>query len=73
MAVTPKAVMLLLSVMMPGEQPDISHHERMKSLDECWTAAKEFTEKGVPDSLRAQGAVGLRAGCAYVEMPSSAE
>lgn len=71
--ITSKSILLVLSIMMPREAPDVDHVVKVGSFDECWAAAREFTERDLTDVLRDQGAIGLKATCAYREMPSSAE
>lgn len=68
--VAAKVVFLIITVMMPGEQPDINHAMKMKSFDACWAAAKDFTEHDLTEELRSHGAVGMKATCGYQEMPS---
>lgn len=69
--VTSKAIVLVMSIMMPQDVPDVNHVMRMKSFDECWAAAKAFTERDLTETMRAGGAVGLKATCGYQELPSS--
>jgi len=71
--VTSKAIYLVVSIMMPRDQPDIDHMAKVDSFEHCWKAAREFTEKDLTDDLRAHGALGLKATCGYQEMPSTSE
>jgi len=71
--VSAKIIALVVSIVMPGDQPDVTHMERQPSFDECWAAAKAFTERDLSDTLRKQGALGLKATCGYYEMPSRDE
>lgn len=68
--VSAKAIVLIVSIVMPADQPDINHVRREPSFDACWAAARAFTERDLSDGLRASGAVGLKATCGYQEMPS---
>jgi len=68
--VTAKTIVLVLSVIMPQDVPDIDHMMKVKSFDDCWAAAREFVERDLSDALRERGAIGLKATCAYREMPS---
>lgn len=68
---TAKAIALIVSVIMPADQPDINHVERVKDFQSCWAAAKEFAERDLSDALRARGALGLKATCGFMERPSS--
>jgi hypothetical protein len=69
--ITSKTIVLILSIVMPQDVPDVTHIMRMQSFDKCWSAAKEFTERDLSDAVRDSGAVGLKATCGYQEMPSS--
>lgn len=64
-----KAIALIVSVIMPADQPDINHVERAKDFPSCWAAAKEFAERDLSDALRARGALGLKATCGFMERP----
>lgn len=68
--VTSKMIVLVVSIIMPQDIPDIDHVYHVTSFEECWKNAKEFTERDLSDELREHGAVGLKATCAYKEMPS---
>ncbi len=56
-------VLLIIAYAMPGRVPDITMKVDEPSLEICWLEAKEFVDRGVPDSLKEKGAVGLYAGC----------
>lgn len=71
--ITAKAVVLIMSVVMPQDVPDINHVARMKSFDACWEAAKDFAEHDLSDALREKGALGLKATCGYQELESRSE
>lgn len=68
--VTAKGIALILSVVMPGEVPDINHVMKMDSFEHCWDAAKDFVEHDLTEELRSHGAIGLKATCGYMELPS---
>jgi len=68
--ITSKILILIVSIVMPQEQPDINKTYPVKTCDYCWKAAKSFTERDLTDDMRAKGAIGLRAACMYVEKPS---
>jgi hypothetical protein len=61
-----KVIVLMMSIVMPQGVPDVEHASRMDSTEECWKEAKEFTERGLTDGMKAHGAIGLAAGCMYV-------
>ena len=55
-----KAV-LVLTLVMPRDAPDIRHLFKEDSLEECWKDAGEFVAHGVPKSV--PDAVAIMAGC----------
>jgi hypothetical protein len=67
-----KIIVLIVSIMMPGQQPDINHAQQMRDAASCWDAAKEFTERDMTDEIRSHGAIGYKAACMYIEKPSEA-
>lgn len=60
-----KVFILIVSILMPGREPDINHMQQMESADACWDAAKEYMSHDLTKEMRQRGAIGLRAGCAY--------
>ena len=62
-----KIIVLMVAIMMPGRTPDISHQEKMETIDACWDAAREYTSHELSDEMRKRGAIGLSAGCAAIE------
>lgn len=71
--VSAKIIVLMVSIVMPGDQPDVNHIERMKDFASCWDAAKSFTERDLTEDMRNKGALGFKASCAYLEKPSQSE
>lgn len=65
-----KMVVLILTIMMPQDVPDIRHVMHMESLSSCFEGAKDFLSHDLSEELRDKGAIGLSANCAYQEMPS---
>lgn len=65
-----KMVVLILTIMMPQDVPDIQHSMHMESISSCMEGAKDFLSHDLSEELRAKGAIGLSANCAYKEMPS---
>lgn len=61
-----KIIVLIVSILMPGREPDIDHQAKMESLEACWAAAQEFMSHDLNDAAREKGAVGLSARCAVV-------
>lgn len=68
--VSTKTIVLILSIIMPRDEPDINHIQKVSSFEECWAAAKEFTERDLTEDMREHGALGLKATCAYQELKS---
>lgn len=66
-----KMIVLILTVLMPRDVPDIRHVMKMDSMESCWDGAKDFLAHDMTEELREKGALGLGAMCAYQEMPSS--
>lgn len=62
-----KVVVLMMAIIMPQGVPDVEHASRMDSAEECWTAAKKFAERDLSDAMKEHGAVGISAGCIFVE------
>ena len=62
-----KVIVLMMSIVMPQNVPDIENAVRVDSAEECWTAAKKFAERELTDNMKAHGAIGLSAGCIFVE------
>lgn len=65
-----KIVVLIASILMPQDIPDIDHIQKMDSLEDCWAASKDFMSHELTEDMRAKGALGLRAGCAFQYKPS---
>ena len=59
----PAQILLIITLVMPGQTPDLKHVIHEKDLAECWVDAKEFVEAGLTDAERATGAVAVMAGC----------
>lgn len=55
-------VLLVLTYVMPRDEPDIRTTEPMESMDECWGEAKRFVEHGVPKAIKDK-TVAVMAGC----------
>ncbi len=56
-------VILLIAYAMPGNVPDIAMQLPEPSLRICWQEAQNFVDRGVPDIVKAKGAIGAYAGC----------
>lgn len=65
-----KIVVLIVSILMPGQQADIDHQAKMESLEACFAGAQDFMSHDLTDAAREKGAVGLSARCAVVYPPS---
>ena len=66
-------VILLLSFVMPGQQPDIQYRLPYASVEECVADAAEFAKHirhdGMPKIIAEKGAIAAYAGC-RVEPPT---
>lgn len=67
---TGKIIVLIVSIVMPRDVPDIQHVTKMESFEACWDGAKAFLAHDLTDVMREKGAVGLSAACAYQDLPS---
>ena len=56
-----------LTVIMPGQQPDIEGHFRWQSAGDCLKEAKAFLDHGLTEGMKARGAVAIKAGCSTNE------
>ena len=57
-------VLTIIAVMGPGKD-DLSQGRKMASLDECWTAARAWTDQ----DAKAAGVTGFAAGCSISPTP----
>jgi hypothetical protein len=61
------AVILLLSFVMPGQQPDIQYHFPYETIEECIADVAAFTKHirrdGMPKIITDKGAIAAFAGC----------
>ena len=62
-------VLLVLTIVMPPNEPDIRHQMREPSIEQCWADAAEFVQHGVPKVVSNGQAV--MAGCLVREAPSN--
>jgi hypothetical protein len=65
-----KETVLIVAILMPGQQPDVVHRTAMPTLQECLDRAKAFVDRDLTDDLRTHGAIGYSASCAWREAPS---
>ncbi len=65
-----KIIVLIVAIVMPPQVPDIQHVQKMDSFDACWAGAKAYLDHDLTDQMRARGAIGLSASCAYQAPPS---
>ena len=59
----PAQILLVITLVMPGQTPDVKHVIHEKNLTECWADAHEFVEAGLTDAERAAGGIAVMAGC----------
>ncbi len=57
------AVILFIAYAMPGNMPDMALQLPEPSLRICWQEAQNFVDRGVPDIVKAKGAIAVYAGC----------
>ena len=62
-------VFLVLTIVMPPNEPDIRHQMQEPSVEQCWADAAEFVQHGVPKVVTNGQAV--MAGCLVREAPSN--
>jgi hypothetical protein len=62
-------VLLVLTIVMPPNTPDIRHQMQEPSIEQCWADAAEFVQHGVPKVVTNGQAV--MAGCLVREAPSN--
>jgi len=62
-------VFLVLTIVMPPNEPDIRHQMQEPSIEQCWADAAEFVQHGVPKVVTNGQAV--MAGCLVREGPSN--
>ena len=62
-------VFLVLTTVMPPNEPDIRHQMQEPSIEQCWADAAEFVQHGVPKVVTNGQAV--MAGCLVREAPSN--
>ena len=60
-------IFLWLTIIMPGQKPDIEGHFKQPSAAECWKEAQAFLDQGVTDAMKERGAVAVKAGCSTDE------
>ena len=60
-------IMLILTIAMPGQRPDIMTRLPMQTLEQCWSEAKAFVDAGTPEIAIQHGAIGVMAACAVKE------
>jgi hypothetical protein len=54
-----KIIVLIASILMPRDVPDVDHVQKMASFEECWAAAQDFMSHELTESMREKGAIGL--------------
>ena len=65
-----KEVLLIVSILMPGQKPDIQHQVTGLTMEECFEQAKDFIGHELTDAMREHGAIGYSATCMWREKPS---
>lgn len=65
-----KETVLIVAILMPGQQPDVLHRTTGLTVAECTAQAQEFVDRDLTDGLREKGALGYSATCQWREAPS---
>ena len=66
-AENPHRTVLVLTYVMPRDEPDLRVTEYMDSTDECWDEAKQFVARGIPKQIKDK-AVAVMAACLMPKM-----
>lgn len=56
-------VLLILTLVMPRDMPDVVIGIEKPSLQECWADADEFVRRGLSQAVRDLGAKAVRGSC----------
>ncbi len=56
-------VILILTMVMPGQTPDVIVKIPQDTVAECWVDAKEFVDRGLTNGMKATGGVAVMAAC----------
>lgn len=62
-------VILVLTIIMPGQQPDVHKKLSMPNIEECFAQAKDWDERGLTAEMKAKGGIAVAAGCLVKEQP----
>jgi hypothetical protein len=68
-----KEFALIITLIMPGDQPDVRHLEPAPSIEACFVAAKKFLAKPLTEDMKAHGVIGVAAACAWREEPKKGD
>lgn len=65
-----KVIVLIMSIVMPPNVPDVTHIQKMDNFESCWDGAKDYMTHELSEEMRSHGAIGLSAACSFLERPS---
>ena len=66
-----KEVLLVVTIIMPGNAPDVRYPITVMTMAECWDQAKEFAGRELTEEMRDHGVIGYGASCMWREKPST--
>jgi len=58
-------IVLVIAIVMPGQQPDITDRLEMPTIESCWDAARDWVAQ--QPAPHVEGSIGL-AGTCFVEI-----
>jgi hypothetical protein len=64
-------IFLILSIVMPGNMPDIVQRMPEPSLEQCWVDAAEFTTAYKAANPKVEGAIAIQAACRTAITPKT--
>jgi hypothetical protein len=64
-------ILLILTQVMVGQQPDKSRFLTMPTIDECFSQARDWDNQTITEKMRAQGVVALRSACQVKDLPKT--
>jgi hypothetical protein len=56
-------IILILTIVMPGNLPDVNKALSMPTVEECFVQAREWDVRGLTSGIAVKGAVAVRASC----------
>lgn len=62
-------IILILTIVMPGNLPDVNKKLVMPTIDECVANVREWDERGLTQGMKDKGGVAVRASCQVADGP----